>query len=235
MTTYFTCVKVIVSGKRNGKEIKGFMSFGKRLKNAATGYVSGGPAGAVIGAALPTGSGSRSLYNASYTKYQKQGLGLSDKAAVDTLNSLRDSIQPGSTYMNALKDLPDNLDIAAYYNNPFRESTKHLLSNPINRKFNLDQQQLTNDLNATNQLGSSYAALRENQLQQNYNQDLQTADLQAVKASADAYEALLAQKQERIKLYQQHYNNLLNQLSGYQDYYRTIRNQGASSSTNQRR
>jgi hypothetical protein len=204
------------------------MSFGKRVKNATKGFVQGGYTGAVFGALSPTGkSGSGQsvpIYRPRYTSYEKDGLGTADKGALDSIKALYEGVQPGSSYMQALNELPADLNVDSYYNNPFRASTRQLLSNPINQQFNLDHQQLTSDLNASNQLGGSYAAMQLNQLQQNYNQNLQNADLQAIKASADAYRDMLNQKQDRVRLFQQHYDSLLNRLTGFQQYSSRVKN-----------
>jgi hypothetical protein len=206
------------------------MSFGKRLKNTGLGFLKGGIPGAVDGAFRSASSPSnKTLANNNvslpYSRSQRQGLEIADIGSVDSLKQLHSLTDPKNAYLKQLNDLPDSIDPESYYNNPFRQSTYGVLSDPIKRKYSTDRQQLTDDLNAENQLGGSYAALRLDKLNQNYNEDLNKADNQAIQASADVYQQAINQKQQKAKLLQQYYDTLLNQLSGYQNYTAMLRQQ----------
>lgn len=83
--------------------------------------------------------------------------------------------------------LPTSFTAADLYDNPFYKSTSDLLTAPINRQYQQQQQQLNNSLNAQNQLGSSYDALQHNYLNQQYNYDLTNAQNQARASALQAY------------------------------------------------
>lgn len=90
-------------------------------------------------------------------------------------------------------------DINDYYNNPFYATASEQYKAPVMRQYQQDQTDLANNLNARNQMGSSYDALMNRNLMQQRDFQLNQADDQARTASASAY--------------QQQYQNLLNSIS----------------------
>jgi hypothetical protein len=99
-------------------------------------------------------------------------------------NSLNAAQQGLAGYTSALQK-PFNIN--DYYNNPFYQNTYNQLSAPINRQYQQDYANLQDNLNAKGQLGSSYAARQNNQLLQNRDNSLNQVNVQALGASADAY------------------------------------------------
>jgi hypothetical protein len=209
------------------------MSFGKRLKSLGRRFVgksSSGGGGGTQKYRTPYGtltySGNQAVFKPKYTAAQQAGMQTADAGMADLLNKLTQAQQPNSEYNQLLAELNQPFDIDNYYNNPFKQKTYDLLKNTIMQQNDFERQNLSNELNATNQLGSSYAALKEHQLNLAKNQSLNQAELDALKTSAQAYNDMQAQNNERVKIFQQHYGNLLSQLSSYQAYYQTLQNQG---------
>ena len=99
-----------------------------------------------------------------------------------------------------VSQVPTEFDIDSYYNNPFYETTKRMYQRVIDQQRERDDRDLTNNLNARNQMGSSYDALARRYMAQDYNSRYDQADDQARMASANAY--------------QQAYQNLLESLRG---------------------
>lgn len=108
--------------------------------------------------------------------------------------------QSGDRIGSTMNQLPTSFSVGDMYNNPFYNNTASLMQMPIDRQYRQQKTDLTNSLNARNQIGSSYDALANNLLNQNYDYNSNQAQLQARQASADAYN--------------QNLNNLLNTLSG---------------------
>ena len=112
--------------------------------------------------------------------------------------------QAATGILGAIRGLPKSFDVNSYYNNPFYETTRGMLQNPIHRQYGEDQQELSNSLNARNLLGGSYGALRENMLMRERDFNLNQAEQQARGTSADAYNQSVNQNL-----------NILNQLAAY--------------------
>mgnify|MGYP000966877747 CR=1 FL=1 len=93
---------------------------------------------------------------------------------------------------NYLSQLPQSLSISDYYNNPFYGQTSQLFRMPIDQQYAQDRKEFDNQLNARNQIGSSYDAYQRDLMSRRYDQLYNQADLQARSASADAYQANLA-------------------------------------------
>lgn len=89
--------------------------------------------------------------------------------------------------LQTMQGLPTQFNVEDFYNNPFYGSTAALLRRPIMEQYNLDRQDLLNNLNARNQVGSSYDALSNMYLMRQRDNMLTDAELQARQASADAY------------------------------------------------
>lgn len=79
-------------------------------------------------------------------------------------------------------------DINDYYNNPFYATASEQYKAPVLRQYQQDQNELANNLNARNQMGSSYDALMNRNLMQQRDFQLNQADDQARTASASAYQ-----------------------------------------------
>jgi hypothetical protein len=86
-----------------------------------------------------------------------------------------------------VQGLPTSFNVNDYYNNPFYESAKSLYTAPIQRQYQQDQTEMQNNLNARNQLGSSFEALMQRDLMQGRDYNLQAAENTARQSSADAY------------------------------------------------
>lgn len=110
-----------------------------------------------------------------------------------------------------LGGLPTTTNINDYYNNPFYQSTASLLEAPINRQYQQDQYDLQNNLNAKNQVGSSYDALMNRNLMQGRDYNLQNADNQARQMSAQAYDQNLNNGLSVANANQNNANNYMSQ------------------------
>lgn len=113
---------------------------------------------------------------------------------VGTRNTIDQSIN------NLVGQVPTEFDVNSYYNNPFYDTTRNMYRRAIDQDREREQLTLTNNLNARNQVGSSYDALSQRYLNQDFNSRYDQADDQARMASANAY--------------QQAYQNLLESLRG---------------------
>ncbi len=88
---------------------------------------------------------------------------------------------------NTLGQIPSGFNVNDAFNNPFYSSTYDLMAQPIQQQQATDQQNLTNSMNAQNQLGSSYAAMSQDLLNRRYDTLYQNAQNQARMNSMDAY------------------------------------------------
>lgn len=89
---------------------------------------------------------------------------------------------------NLVNQTPDSFSVEDYYNNPFYETTKRMYQRTIDQERERDTKNLNDSLNARNQLGSSYDALMNRYLNQDYNSRYDQADDQSRMASANAYQ-----------------------------------------------
>jgi hypothetical protein len=119
--------------------------------------------------------------NGSLVSYGTQPGSLADYQ----LNSLMPQLQ---TVNNIASNLPTSYDVNSAYNNPYTSSIYNYLAAPLQRQYTQNYNDLNTQLNAQNQLGSSYAALKENQLQQNQDYNLQQAMGQAMQYGNQAYQ-----------------------------------------------
>ena len=101
---------------------------------------------------------------------------------------------------NLVGQVPTEFDVESYYNNPFYDLTSRMYRRVLDRQREQDTKDLDDILNARNQLGSSYDALRRRDFDQMYADRYDQADDQARMASANAY--------------QQAYQNILESLRG---------------------
>lgn len=93
-----------------------------------------------------------------------------------------------SSINNLIGQAPDSFDVDSYYDNPFYQNTKQMYSRVIDQQRERDDRELTNNLSARNQMGSSYDALMRRYQAQDYNSRYDQADDQARMASANAYQ-----------------------------------------------
>lgn len=128
------------------------------------------------------------------TKKQTTFTPTENQFQIDTRNTIDESIN------NMVGQVPTEFDVESYYNNPFYETTKRMYQRAIDQQKEKDDLDLTNNLNARNQMGSSYDALARRYMAQDYNSRYDQADDQARMASANAY--------------QQAYQNLLEGMRG---------------------
>lgn len=98
--------------------------------------------------------------------------------------ALDDSFSGISAGISALQK-PFTVD--DYYNNPFYDSTAQMLEAPIQRQYQQDRKALDDNLNARNQIGSSFDAYSRYLQDQGRDYNLNQARLQARSASADAF------------------------------------------------
>lgn len=144
------------------------MSFGskeKKIKAATRPYGFRSPYGNV-------GVGEGNIaYNPIQSSTQKQMEDLTD-----------------SRLLSTLQNLPQSYDVNQAFDNPFYKNTADYLRAPVERQYTQDQKELTDSLNAGNQLGSSYAALRFNNLQQNRDYNLAQAEREARDRAASTYQ-----------------------------------------------
>ncbi|MBY0404865.1 MAG: hypothetical protein K2X66_13275 [Cyanobacteria bacterium] len=89
--------------------------------------------------------------------------------------------------LDAINSLPTVYDVNAAFNNPFYQSTQALLTAPLIERKAQEVTGLNNDLNAKNQIGSSFDAYSKDLLNRRYDQQFNQADLEARQASSDAY------------------------------------------------
>lgn len=106
---------------------------------------------------------------------------------------------------NLLDNLPTDFSVNAMYNNPFYQNTLDMQRAPLDYQKGVDQKALNNDLNAHNQMGSSYDALMQDQLNRRYDQMYTQAAGQARDDSANAYQLQL--------------NNILSGMAGLRNEY----------------
>lgn len=90
--------------------------------------------------------------------------------------------------LGMLEDMPEDFTVESFYDNPFYENTRSMYRRAIDRDRDRDQKQLTDNLNARNQMGSSYDALMQRYMNQDYNDRYDQADDAARGASANAYQ-----------------------------------------------
>ncbi len=112
----------------------------------------------------------------------------------DTRNTIDQSIN------NIVGQIPTSFDVNTYYNNPFYDTTRSMYRRTIDQDRERDYKTLQDNLNARNQIGSSYDALAQRYFNQDYGTRYDQADDQARIASANAY--------------QQAYQNMLESLRG---------------------
>lgn len=84
--------------------------------------------------------------------------------------------------------IPTSFNVEDMYNNPFYSTMADEYKAPVNRQYEQDSNDLTANLGAKNQLGSSYDALMRKNLQQQRDFQLNQADDQARLGSANAYQ-----------------------------------------------
>lgn len=106
---------------------------------------------------------------------------------------------------NLLDKLPTDFSVNTMYNNPLYQNTLDLQRAPIDYQKGVDQKALNNSLNARNQMGSSYDALMQDQLNRRYDQMYTQAAGQARDDSANAYQLQL--------------NNILSGVAGLRNEY----------------
>ncbi len=103
-------------------------------------------------------------------------------AQVDTRNTIDENIN------SIIHQMPKSFDVNDYYNNPFYDTTRQMYRRSIDQDRERDYKELQNNLNARNQVGSSYDALMQRYLGQDYGTRYDQADDQSRLASANAYQ-----------------------------------------------
>lgn len=103
--------------------------------------------------------------------------------------------------LRATRAINQPFNVNSMYNNAFYNNTLDMLNRPIQQQKAQDERELTNRLNAQNQLGSSFDAYQRNLMSQRHDSLFQDARNQARQASADAY--------------QTQFNNALSALTGF--------------------
>lgn len=89
--------------------------------------------------------------------------------------------------LSTLGAIPDTFDVNQFYNNPFYGTVLNMTRQPIDMQRQQDERNLSNQLSARNQLGSSYDAYSKNLLAQRYDDAYRQAESRARLSSADAY------------------------------------------------
>jgi len=129
--------------------------------------------------------------------------------------------QAGMNYANTAGSMTPE----ALYHNPFYDSTYNMEMAPINREYHKDQATLSNDLNSQNQIGGSYDALKNNELNQNYQYQADLAGNQARQDSANAYTQSLGQQYNAANLLGSQVGTYGNLMGQYQNAGQNLENQ----------
>jgi hypothetical protein len=91
-----------------------------------------------------------------------------------------------SRFASTLSSLPTSYGADSSFNQGFYDKTKGLLTGAIDQRKARDTQELDSQLNAMNQGGSSYDALRRKYLSEDYNKQYADAENQATLTGFDA-------------------------------------------------
>lgn len=145
-------------------------------------------------------SGHNAAFYPNISGDTQRGLDQSRAGSADAIGALRGYVSQS----------PEQ-GIEAMFNNPYYGATKNYLTSALTRQREMDQKELDNQLNARGQLGGSYDALRRKNFDDNYLNQFNQAELQSRQASSDAYNT--------------QYGNLLNALTGFQNYYGATQDQ----------
>jgi len=105
-------------------------------------------------------------------------------------------------------------DLQSAINNPYTTQLYQTQMGPIAYNAQQEQSQLTNDLNAKNLNGGSYAALKGNQLTQDYNLASQGAENQALTGGMNAYNQQIANQLNALGGIQNAYNSQYSAATG---------------------
>lgn len=191
-------------------------SFSKRGSSAMTGGATGaaigstfGPVGSLIGAGAGSLLGlfrgrrrSQPVYTPpQYVMPERQygnfytPLGdLTSNASGVTFNPKLTALQQAAAdatdrHINTiLGSLPTQFNVNEAFNNPFYHSTLDALQRPLQQRRQQEITDLTNELSARNQLGSSYDALQRNLFNQRYDNLMRDAENRARELSFEAYQ-----------------------------------------------
>lgn len=108
---------------------------------------------------------------------------------------IKDQMQAHATKLPALlNSIPTEMSVNDLYNNPFYESTKNILKAPVERQRQQEMNVLRSNLNARNQIGSSYDALQHHFANQRYDDAFRGIEDQARNASANAFQQAFGNK-----------------------------------------
>lgn len=88
---------------------------------------------------------------------------------------------------SVLSGLPSQFNVNEAYNNPYYSTLSSLYKQPIAQQRSVDTTDLSNQLSARNQLGSSYEAYQRDLLNRRYDQLNNQAENQARMGAFDAY------------------------------------------------
>jgi hypothetical protein len=115
-------------------------------------------------------------------------VGFSTKRAGQGVKDLQAGINNLPSVLNGLVgNASKPFDVQSAYDNPMYQTTYDLFKQPIDRQYEQDQNELTANLNARGQMGSSFDALMRRNLMQGRDYNLNQASLQGRQASFDAY------------------------------------------------
>jgi hypothetical protein len=133
---------------------------------------------------LPTGqTASSRTVNGNTTN---TAFGLTPGSFGDVANqSLTPDYQIGQ---QALQSLPTSYSVQDAFNNPYTQQITSLLNNQTNYGQAQQQNQLSNQLNAQNQMGSSYAGQQQYNLNQQYANALNQNELEGLQYGNQAYQ-----------------------------------------------
>ena len=84
-------------------------------------------------------------------------------------------------------NIPTKMSASDLFNNEFYSPLSSMYKSAIDSQYDIDKRTLTNELNARNQVGGSYDALKNYYLNRDYGTRYQTAESQARLGAADAY------------------------------------------------
>lgn len=110
-----------------------------------------------------------------------------------TPNESQDQINARITQDSRINQLtgmidPDSFSVEELYDNPFYEHMSRMYKRVIDQQRERDTRELDDNLNARNQMGSSYEALMRRYMNQDYATRFDQADDQARMASAQAWQ-----------------------------------------------
>jgi len=128
--------------------------------------------------------------NSLYTPFAsvtQNGTSTTLNSSPQTLNNVNNSTSLFNNSLTNLSQLAGNYNYTNALSNPYTTAAQTALTTPINEAYNASNTALANSLNAQGQLGSSYGAYQQYLNNQNYGNQLNTANAQGVQTGLEDY------------------------------------------------